>query len=69
MAVAEAPTLDEVRTWPATVTVPKAALAMGISKSHLHALIKRGESPVKTLPVGGARRVITASLIRLLEGD
>jgi hypothetical protein len=62
------PTLDEIRGWPATVTVPEAARAMGISKSHLHALIKRGESPVRVLPVRGNNRVITASLIRLLEG-
>lgn len=62
------PTLDEIRSWPATVSVPQAARAMGISKTHLHALIKRGESPVKTLPLGGRHRVITAALVRLLEG-
>jgi hypothetical protein len=66
----EIPTLEEVRTWPATVSVPKAASALGVSKTHLHALIKRGESPVKIAPLGGSRhRVITASLVRLLEGD
>jgi excisionase family DNA binding protein len=69
MATTTGPTLDEIRSWPATITVPQAAAAMGISKSHLHDLIHRGESPVKTLPVGAVRRVITASLVRLLEGD
>lgn len=62
------PTLDEIRAWPATCSVPQAATALGISKSHLHALIKRGESPVKTLPLNGRHRVITAALVRLLEG-
>ncbi|MFE0256890.1 hypothetical protein [Streptomyces sp. NPDC059010] len=62
------PTLDEIRSWPATVSVPKAATALGGSSSHLHALIKRGESPVKLVPLGGRHRVITASLVRLLEG-
>lgn len=68
MATVDVPTLDEIRSWPATVSVPMAAKAMGISKTHLHALIKNGECPVKTLPLGGRHRVITAALVRLLEG-
>ncbi|MEU8968062.1 DNA-binding protein [Streptomyces monashensis] len=68
MATTTVPTLDEIRSWPATVSVPQAAKAMGISKTHLHALIKRGESPVKTLPLGTRHRVVTAALVRLLEG-
>ncbi|MFE7272995.1 DNA-binding protein [Streptomyces sp. NPDC057623] len=66
---AEVPTLDEIRAWPATVSVPKAATALGISKTYLHGLIKRGESPVRVLPLEGRHRVITASLVRLLEGS
>lgn len=65
----EVPTLDEVRSWPATVSVTKAATALGVSKTYLHQLIKRGESPVKVLPVNGRHRVITAALVRLLEGS
>ncbi|WP_046503092.1 hypothetical protein [Streptomyces odonnellii] len=65
-AVAVTPTLAEVRNWPATVSVPAAALALGISQSQLYALVKRGESPVKVLDYG-AKRVVTASLVRLLE--
>lgn len=61
------PTLDEIRGWPATVSVPQAATALGVSKSYLHELIKRGESPVKCLPFEGRHRVITASLVQLLE--
>jgi excisionase family DNA binding protein len=65
----EAPTLDEIRAWPATISVPQAATALGISHRHLYELIKRGESPVKLAPLGARKRVITASLVRLLEGD
>lgn len=64
----EVPTLDEIRAWPATVSVTQAATALGISRSYLHELIKRGEAPVKLAPLGTRRRVITASLVRLLEG-
>ncbi|WP_262059739.1 DNA-binding protein [Streptomyces sp. STR69] len=62
-----APTLDEIRAWPATVSVPQAAIALGVSKSYLHGLIKTGQSPVKVLPLEGRHRVITAALVRLLE--
>jgi predicted DNA-binding transcriptional regulator AlpA len=65
---AAAPTLDEVRSWPATVDVGTAAVALGISRAHMYELIKRGEAPVRVLPLGGRQRVVTASLVRLLEG-
>lgn len=67
-SVATRPTLDEVRAWPATVAPSQAATALGISKSHLNALIASGEAPVKVLRLGGRNRVITAALVRLLEG-
>ncbi|MFE5296403.1 DNA-binding protein [Streptomyces sp. NPDC056632] len=60
------PTLDEVRNWPATVDVRRAALALGISRSQLYALIQRDEAPIRVLDFG-AKRVVTASLVRLLE--
>jgi predicted DNA-binding transcriptional regulator AlpA len=63
----EQPTLAEVKRWPATVNVPKAALALGCSRSQLYELIKRGEAPVKTLSFGTRHVVITASLVALLE--
>lgn len=68
MQDADVPTLDDIRTWPATCSVPMAAKALGISKSYLHNLIKRGESPVKVLPLEGRNRVVTAALVHLLEG-
>lgn len=63
------PTLAEIRKWPATVSVAEAARAIGCSKSHLHERIKRGDSPVKTIPLGTRHVVITADLVRLLSGD
>ncbi|WP_381562900.1 helix-turn-helix transcriptional regulator [Streptomyces eurythermus] len=61
------PTLAEVRKWPATVSVPRAALALGCSRSQLYELIKRGEAPVKTLSFGSRHVVITAHLVAVLE--
>jgi hypothetical protein len=61
------PTLAEIKEWPATVNVPQAALALGISKRHLYELIKRGQAPVKVLPFGTRSVVTTQSLVTLLE--
>ncbi|MET8377458.1 DNA-binding protein [Streptomyces microflavus] len=60
------PTLDEIRQWPATVGVPRAATALGISRAQLYRLIAEGKAPVRVLDYG-AKRVVTASLVRLLE--
>ncbi|NNN36123.1 helix-turn-helix domain-containing protein [Streptomyces sp. S3(2020)] len=65
---ASTPTLDEIRGWPATVGIPEAARAIGVSKSHLYELVKRGEAPVTVLSFGTRHRVVTASLLRLLQG-
>ncbi len=62
-----APTLSEVRTWPATVDIAAAARALGVSRSHAYALVERGEFPATVLSVGRRFRVITASLIAILE--
>ncbi|MFF2522293.1 helix-turn-helix transcriptional regulator [Streptomyces liangshanensis] len=67
MTTAQVPTLAEVRSWPATVGVAQAALALGVSKSHLYDLVRRGESPVRIVPLGTRHRVVTASLVCLLE--
>ncbi|WP_030744514.1 DNA-binding protein [Streptomyces sp. NRRL F-5135] len=63
----DVPTLAEVRQWPATVGVPRAAAALGVSKSHLYDLVRRGEAPIRTLSFGTSHRVVTASLVHLLE--
>jgi predicted DNA-binding transcriptional regulator AlpA len=63
------PTLDEIRTWPATVKIPQAATALGISKSHAYELARTGELPVKVLRVRGVCNVVTASLVAVLSAD
>ncbi len=62
-------TLDEIRRWPATVGVPQASeQALGLSRSWGYALVAAGEFPARTIKIRGRTRVVTASLIRLLEG-
>ncbi|MCX5588177.1 DNA-binding protein [Streptomyces erythrochromogenes] len=63
------PTLAEIRQWPATVSLPVAARALGCSARHLQERVKQGDSPVKTIPFGTRHVVITADLIRLLSGE
>jgi predicted DNA-binding transcriptional regulator AlpA len=60
------PTLDEIKSWPATVSVADAARALGISRSQFYDLVRNGDEPVKILKLG-SMRVVTSSLIRLLE--
>lgn len=61
------PTLDEIKSWAASVSIPLAAQAIGISSSHLYSLAGRDEAPCKVLKVGARYRVVTASLVALLE--
>ncbi|MFD5508295.1 helix-turn-helix domain-containing protein [Streptomyces sp. NPDC127051] len=63
------PTLDEIRGWPATVSVASAAQALGVSKSWLHLAIKQELLPLRVLHVGRRYRIITAELVRLLEAS
>lgn len=60
-------TLAEIKTWPATISVTRCALALGCGKSALYEQIKRGDQPVRTIRVGCRTVVVTASLVRLLE--
>lgn len=66
---ADAPTLDEVRSWPASVEVPVAATAFRISRSHAYELVARGEFPAKVIQVGSRYKVITASIIQALSAE
>jgi len=61
-------TLDDVRGWPAMVSMADAARALRISKSHGYQLARDGEFPCRVVHLGGSVRVVTASLIALLEG-
>jgi excisionase family DNA binding protein len=60
------PTIDEIRSWPATVDPGTAARALGCSRSYAYDLVRRGEFPARVIEVGGKRRVITASILALL---
>lgn len=65
----ERPTLEQVRQWPATVGVPRASAALGISRSHGYELAARNEFPARLLRAGGRVLVITADLIKLLSAE
>ncbi|WP_308312989.1 DNA-binding protein [Streptomyces sp. ISL-1] len=58
--------LEELQALPATVNVVTAARALGIGPSKAYALIRSGEFPVKTLPLGNTVRVPTAALWKAL---
>ena len=61
------PTLEDVRRWPATVSVEDAALALGISRAHAYELIKEKEFPAKALSVGRRIRVTTSSILAVID--
>lgn len=63
----DGPTLDEIRSWPATVDLRRACEALGISASWGYELVKRGEFPCEVLQIGRRTRVLTASLLKLLD--
>lgn len=63
------PTLDEIRSWPPTVNPERAAEALGVSRAYAYELVKRGEFPAKVLSVGGKRRILTSSIIALLDPE
>ncbi|MGH3248191.1 MAG: helix-turn-helix domain-containing protein [Trebonia sp.] len=67
--VAERPTLAEIKTWPPTVDVPTAALALGVSRSTLYEAVRSGRCPVEFVMVGRRTRILTAALVRTLEGS
>lgn len=58
-----AATLDDIRAWPATVSIPRACTAFGVSRSYGYELASRGEFPARTIKVGGRYRVVTASIL------
>lgn len=67
--ITERPTLAEIKTWPPTVDVPTAALALGVSRSALYEAVRSGRCPVECITVGRRTRILTAALIRTLEGS
>jgi predicted DNA-binding transcriptional regulator AlpA len=63
------PSLDDIRQWPATVSVPTACSALGIGKSCGYDAARRGNFPARVIKVGGRYRVVTASLVQVLGGE
>lgn len=61
-------TLTQIRKLPATIDVETAACALGHSRSASYEAIRTGRFPVRTIRVGHRIRVLTADLIRVLEG-
>lgn len=61
-------TVSQLRDGQPTLGVPEACKLLGISRSHGYEAVKRGVFPAKVLQVGRAYRVVTASLLRVLEG-
>ncbi|QYX76652.1 helix-turn-helix domain-containing protein [Streptomyces akebiae] len=54
-------------TWQGTGSVEEASRAFGFSRAKGYDLARRGEFPCRVLRVGRSTRVVTASLLRVLE--
>jgi predicted DNA-binding transcriptional regulator AlpA len=54
-------------TWNGTGSVEDAARALGFSRAKGYELIRRGRFPCRVLRIGRSSRVVTASLLRVLE--
>ncbi|TRW88265.1 helix-turn-helix domain-containing protein [Mycolicibacterium sp. 018/SC-01/001] len=59
------PTLDELRSGPATISVEEAARFLGVSRAYAYVMVREGHLPV--IRLGTKRvRVPSAALARLL---
>jgi hypothetical protein len=61
-------TMAEIKRLPATVDAGTTAQVLGVSRSTIYASIADGSFAGRTLTVRGRRRIITQSLIELLDG-
>ena len=59
------PTLDELRSGPATISVEDAARYLGVSRAYAYTMVREGHLPVIRLGVKRVR-VPSAALARLL---
>ncbi|MGW4690922.1 DNA-binding protein [Kitasatospora cineracea] len=59
-------TLQEVLGLPVTINVVTAARALGTGPNTAYEAIRNGNFPLDVITVGGSRRVLTASLWKLL---
>ncbi|MEU3051095.1 MULTISPECIES: DNA-binding protein [unclassified Streptomyces] len=55
-------TMEELLSLPPAVSVATAARALGIGADKAYELIKGGEFPARTIPLGRTQKVATASL-------
>jgi Helix-turn-helix domain len=62
------PTIEQVRAWPASVDIEDAALALGVSRSALYVAVRDGTCPAQVIRVGRRMKVLTHSLVEVLEG-
>lgn len=61
------PTLEEIRTWPAVIGVEQAAAALSLSRSWAYQLVAQNEWPTRVIRIGNRSKIVTSSLISLLE--
>ncbi|MFF3459025.1 helix-turn-helix domain-containing protein [Streptomyces sp. NPDC002730] len=54
-------------TWGGTGSVEDASRAFGFSRAKGYDLVRRGEFPCRVLRIGRSTRVVTASLLRVLD--
>lgn len=62
-------TLAQVRKLPAAIDVSTAAKALGVSRASAYQSISEGTFPVAVVKVNRRLRVLTADLLRVLEGS
>lgn len=54
-------------TWSGTSSVADASKAFGLSRAKGYDLVRQGQFPCRVLQIGRGTRVVTASLLRVLE--
>jgi hypothetical protein len=60
---ATTPTIEEIKTWPATVDLVTAARPYGIGRTKAHEMARAGTFPVRVLMIGNRYRVSTAEIL------
>lgn len=62
-------TMREIRDLPATIDPATAAAVLGVSRSTVYEWLRTGQFPGRAITVQRKHRVVTASLLELLEND
>lgn len=61
-------TMKQIRRLPATVDPEVGGACFGISRSTAYEALRKGTFPARAVKVNGSWRIITASIIEVLEG-